>query len=210
MSKITAIIPAKNKKNRVFVYLDGKLAGMLDDLSVKNKQYCVGEEISGPRLQFLQGQLEINRGLGTAYRIIKYRPRSEKEIRNRLQKHGFGDTQIDQVIEKLKEQHLLDDQKFAEFWTDQRTAFSPRSRWLVSRELGQKGIDKEIIEQAVGDIDEDSAAYDLAYKKAVKTNIDDYEIFRRRIGAFLQRRGFSYAVINRTVKTVWHDIKIKQ
>jgi len=34
---------------------------------------------------------------------------------------------------------------------------------------------------------------------------DDYETFRRKMGAFLRRRGFGYEVVKRTTERLWQE-----
>jgi len=209
MSKITALKPAKNRPNRVHLYLDGKFIGSLETVQVKRGGLTVGAEFEGAQLEALLLALQTTRCLNAAYRYISYRPRSEAELQERLQKRGFTAAQIDATLGKLKEQRLLDDMKFAEFWQENRQAFSPRSRWLTGRELAQKGVSADIVKDAVQHIDEDAAAYEIASRRAPRLAAAEYEEFRRKIGGFLQRRGFGYAVIHRTLNKVWDEIKKK-
>jgi len=209
MSKITALKQVKNRQNRVHLYLDGKFTGSLETAQVKRQGLTIGAEFSGEQLEALLLSLQTARCLNAAYRLLSYRPRSEAELKERLQKRGFTETQIEPVLEKLKEQRLIDDAKFAEFWQENRQAFSPRSRWLTGRELTQKGVSAEIAKAAVQHIDEDEAAYEIAGRRASHLAAADYEEFRRKIGGVLQRRGFGYSVINRTLNRVWDEIKKK-
>jgi len=210
MGKITALRQGKNKENRVNLYLDGKFAFSMAQVKAKREGLSVGLELTGNRLESLMKSLKISRCLETAYHYLSYRPRSEAELRERLHKRIFADEQIEAVITTLKEQHLLDDQKFAEFWKENREAFNPRSRWLTGRELAKKGVDTEVISQVVAGIDEDESAYQAAANRATRFASCEYDEFRQKIGSYLQRRGFSYSVINRAIKKVWGEIKRKE
>ncbi len=209
MSKITALRPGKNKEKQVNLYLDGKFAFSLEQVKVRQEGLAVGLELTGDRLESLMKSLKISRCLNAAYRYLSYRPRSEAELRERLQRRGFTNDQIETALLTLKEQHFVDDVKFAEFWKENRETFKPRSRWLTGRELAKKGVDAEIIGQVVADIDEDEVAYQAAVNRGRRFAAYDYDEFRQKIGAYLQRRGFNYAVINRTVKRIWNEIKGK-
>ncbi len=209
MGKITALRQGKNKENRVNLYLDGKFAFSMEQVKAKREGLSVGLELTGDRLESLMKSLKISRCLETAYHYLSYRPRSEAELRERLHKRIFTDEQIEAVITTLKERHLLDDQKFAEFWKENREAFSPRSRWLTGRELAKKGVDTEVISRVVAGIDEDESAYQAAANRAARFAGCEYDEFRQKIGTYLQRRGFNYSVINRTVKKVWDEIDRK-
>jgi regulatory protein len=107
------------------------------------------------------------------------------------------------VLARLREQGLVDDMAFAQFWKDNRESFSPRSQRLAGLELRRKGIDEETIAQVVGVIDDDDSAYRAALSKARSLSLSDYHSFRQRLAGYLKRRGFSYGVINHTVERVW-------
>lgn len=94
--------------------------------------------------------------LGASLRFVSYRPRSEKEIRDFLTKKlkrwkVFGGTVEDKVIARLTELGYVDDTKFAEWWVEQRRTFKPKGAQLIRRELQAKGINKEIITNALAE-----------------------------------------------------------
>ena len=141
--------------------------------------------------------------LDAAFRYLSYRPRSELEIKMRLRKRGFDDFSIESTLLRLKEQGLVDDFAFAQFWKESRESFSPRGRVMLNRELRQKGVDSHIIAEAIRDLDEEAGAYRAAQKKAEKLSLSDRESFYRKLGSFLRRRGFNYEITQYTVKQLW-------
>ena len=143
--------------------------------------------------------------LDAAFRYLCYRPRSEFEIRMRLRKRGFDDSSIEGVLLKLKEQGLVDDFAFAQFWKENRESFSPRSRAMLHRELRQKGVAPYIIAEVAKEIDEEASAYMAAEKRAKKLASLDYESFCRKLDAFLKQRGFNYEVTQHTVNQLWQE-----
>ena len=72
-------------------------------------------------------------------------------------------------------------------------------------ELRRKGIASELITRAVEDVDDYDTAYRAAMSKIPKITTDEYQIFRRRLGDFLKRRGFGYEVIQQTVEKLWSE-----
>jgi len=151
------------------------------------------------------GGNQLERCFKAATRYLGYRPRSEPELRERLRRRGFSADDIGAVIAKLKRLRLVDDAAFAEFWKYNRESYSPRSKALTRLELRQKGIAEDIIDLAVATIDDEDSAYRAAMSKARSLSRSDYESFRRRLGGYLQRRGFNYGVIERTIKRVWQE-----
>ena len=207
MGKITALKTNKRTGRQVNLYLDGKFAVKLDtELAVK-KGLKVGEEITDGRIKELTEDVGLARGLNLAYRFLSYRPRSEAEMKDRLHRRGFEDSNIEIIINKLKEQNLLDDTAFAQFWKENRDTFRPRSQRLTRLELKKKGVADEIIKEVTDDSDDMQSAYQAAQHKAHHLPNQDYEVFRRRLGDYLKRRGFGYTVISQTVKRLWQEMK---
>ncbi|MFC1927386.1 regulatory protein RecX [Chloroflexota bacterium] len=143
--------------------------------------------------------------LDAAYYYLSYRPRSEGEIRQWLHKRGCSNDVADKTIAKLREQNLSDDLAFAQFWKDNRLSFRPKSKRLIKRELGDKKIEAEIIEEVTKDIDDEEIAYRLGSGRLPALAHLDYPHFYRRLSSYLAYRGFSYQVIKRTASLLWQE-----
>jgi regulatory protein len=202
--KITAIRTGKVREKRVNVFLDGKFAFSLEAEVAVRERLQVEQELSASQIEALARSDHFHRCFNAAAHYLSYRPRSESELRERLHRRGFDDS-IEAVIAKLKEQGLVDDVAFAQFWKDNRESFSPRSRWLTKLELRRKGVADDIIDQVVDTVDDDNNAYRAALSKAHSLPLSDYQGFRRRLGEYLKRRGFGYGVIKHTVEQLWQE-----
>ena len=205
MRKVTAIRAGRGRAKRVNVFLDGQFAFSLDAEVAVKENLQLEQELSAERAEALITVDCFSRCLAAAARYLSYRPRSESELRERLSQRGFGKDTVESVIARLRKQGLVDDAAFAKFWKDHRQYFNPRSRWLTSLELGQKGVAREIIAQAIEAVDDEDTAYRAALSKARALSRCDYKDFRRRLGGYLQRRGFNYQVIGRTVNLIWQE-----
>ena len=204
MSKITALRIGKGQRKRVNMFLDDRFACSLEAETVIKEGLQIGQELSSGQIEALTRSNHFYRCLNAASHFLSYRPRSEFEVRERLLHQGFDDNTTESVIAKLKEQGLVDDVAFAQFWRDNRDSFSPRSQWLTKLELRKKGITDDLIDQVIDTIDDDSA-YRAALSKARSLPRSDYQSFRRRLGEFLKRRGFGYGVINHTIERLWSE-----
>jgi len=207
MKKVTALRSRDGRGARVRVYLDGKFAFSLEAEVVLKGRLAVGQELAADQLEKLSQASDFQRCLNAAVHYLSYRPRSEFELRGRLRQRGFGSDDIEAVLVRLKEQGIMDDGEFAQFWRDNRQAFSPRSRALTRLELRRKGVGEEVIGQALSAIDDGDSAYRAALVKARRLPLADYGIFRRRLGEYLRRRGFSYTVISKTVEQLWREMR---
>jgi regulatory protein len=202
--EITAIKAVKNPRiQRANVYLDGKFAFSVDNEVILKCLLKVGQRLSEAEVRELTGADSFRRCFNAALAFLAYRPRSESETRSRLQRRGFAEQDIDQALSNLKRLDLINDASFAGFWTENRTAFRPRSQRMLKQELRRKGVDTAVIDETLTDVDDEENAYRAALTKARSLPREDFQLFRQRLGGWLQRRGFGYGVINKVVKRIW-------
>ena len=134
-----------------------------------------------------------------ALQLLGYRARAEAEMKQRLGRKGFAEADIERTVERLKAAGLIDDAAFAKAWTQNRVLGSPRSAYVVKRELRTKGIDADTAETATAEIDDPEAAYRAALPRLARLRSLPAEEARRKLADFLRRRGFGWAVIERTI-----------
>jgi len=204
MKKVTAIRAGRRGK-QVKVFLDGKFAFSLEAEVAVKQGLGVEQELSEGDIVALARADLSHRCLNAALHYLSYRLRSEAELRGRLHRRGFDGDNVEAALAKLKEQGLVNDLAFAQFWKDNRQSFRPRSQWLTRLELRQKGVAEDIIDQVVAEVDDEDSAYRAAVGRARSLPTADYHGFRRRLGEYLKRRGFSYGVISHTVERVWQE-----
>ncbi|MCK5653670.1 MAG: RecX family transcriptional regulator [Dehalococcoidia bacterium] len=205
MKTITDIETQKRGRERVSIFLDGRFAFSVGRGVVEEHGLHPGQVLSDSRVEELAVADLFGKCLNAALRLLSYRPRSEAEIRTRLSRRFNGET-IEGVILQLRERQMIDDVAFAAFWREARDFFSPRGRRLLKVELRNKGIDRELIDKVLNGIDDEESAYRAAQKRGRTLAKEDYETFRRKLGAFLRRRGFSYEVANRTTERLWQEL----
>jgi len=204
--KVTALKLAPKKAGQVNVYLDGDYAFTVETVVVNKLGLRVGQELSERQIEEVKEINLVEKGVKAAFQYLNYRPRSEKEVRQRLSKRGFSDV-IEKVIERLKEQGLVDDVAFAQFWRDNRMSFRPRSKRLLRQELIQKGVAEEVVTELIGNIDDGISAITAGRRKARLLANIDYPEFRRRLTNYLKLRGFGYDTINSAITYLWQEIQ---
>jgi regulatory protein len=208
--KITALKERKGREKIVDIYLDGSFAFRVTTELAAKEGLRIEQPVSDERVEELKQAQNFHKCLYTAARYISYRPRSEAEIRSKLQKRGFDSESREAAIATLKEEHLLDDTVFAKFWTENRDSFSPRSQRLTRLELLRKGVSKSAVAEATSEINDEENAYQAAQNKIRSLAHYDYDSFCRKLGGYLQRRGFGYGVINHTVERVAKEMGLSQ
>ena len=203
MAIITRLVQTAARSNKVRVFLDGVYAFSLPLAIVLELK--IGQDLSSEHVEKLLRSARQQDCLASAERFLSNRPHSENELQQKLLRRGFSQAEVADTLAKLKKTGLIDDLHFASFWTENREAFRPRSKYLTALELKRKGVAQEIIEQTTIQTDDALNAYHAAIKKARVLGTLEYETFLRRLGQYLARRGFGYEVIKRTVNRIWDE-----
>ena len=138
--------------------------------------------------------------------LLKFRPRSESELRDRLLRKRFDPALVDSLLEEFKKRDLVNDVKFAKYFAASGMAAKPVGpRVLVSR-LKSKGISSEVavsaVQEAAGGVDEFETARELALSRVSHLKGLTKEAAQRRLFGFLGRRGFSSEVVYKVVREV--------
>lgn len=200
---ITSLVAQERNKERVSVFIDGEFAfglAMIEALKLRKGQHLSEEEVS--RLRALD---EIEVAHEAALNFLSYRPRSTDEVRRRLEERKYSLPAVEKVLERLQQAGLLDDEAFARYWVENREQFGPRSARALRQELRQKGVPDSIIVLALDGLDEEEAAYRAAGHQARRLTGLDRQAFRKKVGDFLTRRGFSYGVSRDVINRLWAE-----
>lgn len=129
-----------------------------------------------------------------AFLLLKFRPRSERELWERLKKKKFSPEIIKMILSFLKDKNFIDDDYFAKSWIDSRLKKPFGIRKIIG-ELKQKGIDREIIETQINRIKknyvESDIVLEVAKKRLERFKGLDPQKSKMRLWGYLIRRGFS-------------------
>ena len=205
MPKITAIKVQRKNRERVNIYLDGEFAFGLTRIVAG--WLHTGQILDEKKIEALRADDEREMAYIRALNYLSYRPRSIKEIERNLQKYKVPEILIPEIIERLKKNNFVNDQEFAKLWIENRNTFRPRGKRALRLELRQKGIDNEEVQPILDElVDEESLAYQAGIKKAKKLANLEWQDFRRKLGAFLGRRGFPYSVIGPLLRPLWDEV----
>jgi len=142
-----------------------------------------------------------------ALRLLGVRARSRAEIAERLARRDFEPDVIDDVLRRLAESGLIDDEQFAREWAQSRSRYSGRGTLALRRELRTKGVAEHTVETVLAEIDRDderARAAALAAKKLAASSLDltdhaDRAKAYRRLSGLLGRRGFAPDLISSVV-----------
>lgn len=201
--KVTALRVQKHHPNRVNVYLNNEFSFGLSRITAAWLQ--VGQELSPTKIARLQAEDQREVAYIQALRFLDYRPRSRAEVRKNLEKHAIPPEVITDVFKRLERSGLVNDERFAQDWVENRSEFRPRSRRALAFELHQRGLDDSAIKKALEGINEEALAYQAAIKQSRRFDGLSLRDFNNKLGSYLARRGFSYEVIKHVVAKVWEE-----
>lgn len=194
--KITALKIQKRDKTRVNVFLDDEYAFPVSlDAAFELKR---GQELSDAEIDTLKNADQYSKAYNAAVHFLSFRQRSQSEVEKNLTKKEYSEEVIAATVERLLEKGYLNDEEFARMWMAERSRFRPRAARALRFELRQKGVDNEIIDTVLVDLDEEQAAWDAVQSKLDRwRQLDEHE-FKKKLSGYLGRRGFGYHIV-RTV-----------
>ncbi|CRZ14913.1 recombination regulator RecX [Mycolicibacterium neworleansense] len=152
-----------------------------------------GEQAQDPRKREEQAK-------NVCLRLLTVRARTRAELTEQLTKRGYEDDLSAKVLNRLAEVGLIDDEDFAEQWVRSRHANAGKGKRALAVELRKKGVDNDVIESALADLDpaaERQRAEQLVRDKLRRERLTDddgdVKVTRRLVG-MLARRGYNQSM----------------
>lgn len=201
---VTDLRQGVKNPNRVNVYIDGEFVFSLDVAQVVDLGIKVGQVVTGEELDSYKRASEYGKLYQRTLEWVLARPRSVRETRDylirKLSKPSSGalaSEEIsglsDEIISRLFSKGYLDDQKFAEWYVENRFVKKGVSRKRLKMELMKKGIDVGRVDEVLDGRDDESEIRKMIEKKRSKYDND-------KLMAYLCRQGFSYDMVKRVVE----------
>ena len=171
---------------------------MTKDLVLK---YDLSEdrEITEDEIQNVLLHDEKEKIKSSAYRLLSYRERSAREMRERLLRVGYDSSLVEEVIHNLIADDTLNDERFASLFVKDYTNLKPKGNRFIVHELTKKGIARETIEKVLTTRDERELMQQFMQRKLKSLDAHDFKD-RQKIARRLLQRGFTphivYDVLN--------------
>ena len=132
-------------------------------------------------------------------------PRTRAELERYLAQRGIPDDVAGAVLDRFTEVGLIDDRAYAQGWVASRHGSRGLGRRAVAAELRRKGVDADVIEEALDPIDEEQErerARLLARSRYPQVSGLPYPTQARRLIGALTRRGYDLATSSSVVREV--------
>lgn len=204
--KITALTAQQKDPDRVNVIIDGKFRFSLDIVQIGDLGIRVGQELTEQELTELETESQFGKLYARALEYCLRRPHSSREVRDYLyrktlsrrykskktgefkEKPSVSQSVANRVFDRLTEKGYVDDEKFTQFWIENRNQRKGVSRRKLQAELIAKGIDQSIIVKYLSETDRNDMdeLQKIIAKKASKYSNEQKFI------QYLLRQGFLY------------------
>lgn len=201
---ITDLEVQTNHSDRMSVFLDGEFAfGVHRDLVAKHG-LRVGATLTLDEQQRLEAEDQAIRAKQRALDYLAYKPRTEKEVRRKLEQEDVPATVVEDVIARLQELGYLDDETYAHDYAHNRFSNKKYGPERIRRELRERGIDRHLADAAVDEVFADADSVEVARSHAEKrwsriAQEDDPRRQKQKLYRYLKRRGFTSDTIYRII-----------
>ena len=199
---VTQIAPITGSRSKI--YIDDEFAFVLYKGELRHYKIIEGGTISEEIIDEIVGTVLAKRAKLRGMALLKNRPYTKKQMRDKLKQGFYSDKIIAETIEYLESFHYIDDVQYAVDYITYHN--EDKSRIRLEQDLQKKGIEKEIIREAFdkwkyegGFIDEEQQIKEWIRKKNYDVTTADLKE-KQRIMNFLFRKGFSVENINRALK----------
>lgn len=207
---ITKIKSIRGRRPRYCVYIDNRETLELSDWIIGKYGLRVGDEITDDKIIEINNAELKYQAKNVAINYLSYRARSAKEVMNHLIKKGFTQECANDVTNNLVEMGMIDDDKFAFKFIQDRLKRKHIGIILLKQQLIAKGISAKAADKIINELVTPNDQQDIALK-TVKQKLQllkkskrkmDTEKIRARLLNFLIQRGFSYEIAIRTLNNV--------
>ena len=199
--KITGITAQQKDQDRVNVMVDGKYRFSLDIMQVADLGIRIGKEYAEEELLELEEESQFGKLYTRALEYSLMRPHSMREVRDYLYrktrdtktktgqvKKGVTSELTNRVFDRLVERGYVNDEKFAQFWVENRSLRKGASKRKIIAELRTKGVESSIIDHHVQESDRTD---EDELKKVIAKKASRYSD-PQKLMQYLARQGFGY------------------
>jgi regulatory protein len=207
---LTGLAPDPRRPDYRVVEVDRGRFASLPAADLAALELRIGADIPPLVFERLQELADLEGALRAAQRAIARRAHARFDLRRRLLRKQHPPAAVDAALERLTAAGLLDDMQFARDYALSR-AMRGRGPARLVRDLQSQGVDRRIAEAAVRsslaaeDVDLTHAVRSLAEKRARQLSRLPAAVRKRRLVAFLARRGFGGADVRALVENLGSD-----
>lgn len=140
-------------------------------------------------------------------RRLRARALSVSEARSVLREQGLDSASIEDVIDDFERRRYLDDRTLAGHLVTSGVERKGQGRVALSRALAQRGIPRDVIDEALEELPDDDAERALEYARSKARSMArlEPEVALRRLVGQLARRGYGGSVAQTAARTALNE-----
>lgn len=202
---VSALRPDPRLAGCVIVEIDGDRLASLPVEVVKELGLASGQELAPVRYEALQAAARMDAARRVALRMLSIRPHAVADLARKLRDRNHEPQAAKAALERLEAVGLLNDGDFARHFARVRSPKGHGPSRLV-HDLLARGVERGVAERAVAEVataeefDPEGAARALAEKRVTALRSLPLPACRRRVLAYLARRGFRSREIREMVE----------
>lgn len=203
MDKKITMIQAQKKTGRYNIYLDGEYAFAVSESVLINYRLAKGKKLSLELIADIQISDNISKGYNKILDFLSHQMRTQKEIELKLKSLDIAEGFFDDIITKLKENHLIDDLEYAKSFVRTMYNTSDKGPQVIRTKLLQKGVSSNDIEDALILYTPELQAKNclkLGKKLAQRYHNESFKNLQTKIKQGLITKGFSSEIANLTLE----------
>ena len=188
--------------------MDGRVDFTLSLEAIERLHLTLGSVVDDRTAHDIEREAAVLATYDRALDTLAARARSSAELRRLLLRKGEPADQVGIVIDRLLTSGLLDDALFARQFARSKALGAGLSRRRLQQELARKGVARDVCDDAIDDvlaeehIDDSTSIERVARKKLRTLSRLDAPTKRRRLYAFLARRGYEVDDISRVLRAL--------
>lgn len=195
MPEITSIEPQKHDKNRCSIFIDGRFyCGLTLEAAVKYRLKA-GMHVEKSLLDEIQLETEKSTALDKALTHISASIKTERQIKDFLNKKGYTEPVCEYVLERLRYYGFVDDYAYCKAYIG---SVSGRGKRLLEADLLKRGANRSAIERALSEFEEDDEGAAALAQKYLRGKERTKENLYKAV-KYLASRGYDYDTARRAV-----------
>lgn len=164
-------------------------------------------EIDEPTLKAIQKFAQFSYGKNLALYHISFKQRTTAEVKKYLEKHDIDSNYIPEILENLKKENWINDDQYVDTYLSQNISSGDKGGYVLKQKLIQKGINSQLIDTKLAQLDFSNVADKTAQKLLRKYQYKlSTQKLKDKIIQSLMNKGFSYT----EAKSAFENLEIEK
>ena len=203
---VSALVPDARRAGATRIEVDGRPLWTVGRRVVEEEGLTEGMMLDDGAVERLENAADEEASLRTALRLLERRPFARRDLARRLVNKGHPSGSVEAALDQAGAMGLLDDRDFALQYVELKARRGQGPRRLL-RDLRGLGVAGPVAQEAISvtfppEIDLGPVVHSLAVKRASQLRDLPLPVKRRRLQAYLTRRGYDASEVIEAVREV--------